>query len=218
MRKFLALFLFTLTLIGSAQQNQTARQPAPVMGVEGAGWLVRPERIQEEDPDRMLSSLNIKKGAVVADIGAGVGYHTWRLAKIVGPAGKIIAEDIQPEMLMMLKKNIEERKLSNVEIVLGTATDPKLPDNAVDLVLMVDVYHEFSDPGSMMTAIRRALKSQGRVVLVEFRKEDPSVPIQPLHKMSIQQVRSELEPMGFKFEKAMDFLPWQHIITFTRTQ
>jgi ubiquinone/menaquinone biosynthesis C-methylase UbiE len=218
MRKFLALFLFAVTLLGSTQQNQTARQPAPVMSVDGAGWLVRPERIQEENPDRMLSSLNIKKGAVVADIGAGVGYHTWRLSKIVGSGGKIIAEDIQPEMLAMLKKNIEDRKLSNVEIVLGTASDPKLPDNAVDLVLMVDVYHEFSDPGSMMAGIRRALKPQGRVVLVEFRKEDPSVPIQPLHKMSIQQVRSELEPMGFKFEKSMDFLPWQHIITFTRTQ
>ena len=185
------------------------------MGVEGAPWLVRPERIQEEDPDRMLASLGIKRGWVVADIGAGVGYHAWRLADIVGPAGKVIAEDIQPGMIEFLKKNIAGRKLKNVDIVLGTQTDPKLPDNSVDLVLMVDVYHEFSDPLAMMTHIRNALKHDGRVVLVEFRKEDPAVPIQPLHKMSVEGVKSELEPLGFKFQRTLEFLPWQHIIFFT---
>ena len=185
------------------------------MGVEGAPWLVRPERIEEEDPDRMLSSLGIKRGSVVADIGAGVGYHAWRLADIVGPAGKVIAEDIQEGMIALLKKNISDRKLKNVDIVLGTPNDPKLPDNSVDLVLMVDVYHEFSDPAAMMTHIRSALKHDGRVVLVEFRKEDPAVPIQPLHKMSVQDVRSELEPLGFKYQRTLEFLPWQHIIFFT---
>jgi len=203
-------------LLASAQQVQIKqRQPAPVMGAAGADWLTRPERIQEEEPDRMLASLEIKQGSIVADIGAGVGYHTWRLARIVGPAGKVIAEDIQEEMLRMLKTNIENQGVNNVQVVRGTPTNPNLPEGGVDLVLMVDVYHEFSDPASMMTNIRKALKPDGRVVLVEFRKEDPKVPIQPLHKMSIQDVRSEIEPLGFKFQKVLAFLPWQHIIIFT---
>ena len=185
------------------------------MGVDGAPWLTRPERIEEEDPDRMLSSLGIKKGWVVADIGAGVGYHTWRLAGLVGTSGKVIAEDIQPGMITLLQKNIADRKLKNVEIVLGTQADPKLPNNTVDLALMVDVYHEFANPVAMMGHIRDALKPDGRAVLVEFRGEDPSVPIQPLHKMTVQAVRSELEPLGFKFQRTLEFLPWQHIIFFT---
>jgi ubiquinone/menaquinone biosynthesis C-methylase UbiE len=186
------------------------------MSAAGADWLTRPERIQEEDPDRMLVSLDIKKGSVVADIGAGIGYHVWRLADIVGPTGKVIGEDIQPDMIRMMKKNIDDRKLRNVELILGTSSDPKLQANTLDLVLMVDVYHEFSDPVAMMQRIRDALKPNGRVVLVEFRKEDPNVPIQPLHKMSVQDVRGELEPMGFKFQRSLEFLPWQHVIFFTK--
>jgi ubiquinone/menaquinone biosynthesis C-methylase UbiE len=186
------------------------------MGTAGADWLIRPERIQEEEPDRMLASLDIKKGSVVADVGAGIGYHVWRLSDIVGPTGKVIAEDIQDGMLQMLRRNINDRKLRNVDVVLGTPSDPNLPGNALDLVLMVDVYHEFSDPLAMMRHIKDALKPNGRVVLVEFRKEDPNVPIQPLHKMSVQDVRSELEPMGFKFQRSLEFLPWQHIIFFTK--
>jgi ubiquinone/menaquinone biosynthesis C-methylase UbiE len=186
------------------------------MSSAGADWLTRPERIQEEDPDRMLASLEVKKGAVVADIGAGIGYHVWRLSDIVGPSGKVIGEDIQEGMIRLMKKNIDDRKLKNVEIVLGSPADPKLPANAVDLVLMVDAYHEFSDPVSMMRHIKDALKPDGRVVLVEFRKEDPSVPIQPLHKMSVPDVRSELEPLGFKFQKSLEYLPWQHIIFFSK--
>ncbi len=215
MRKLRAVIVIVLAFLTAAQAQQTRRQPAPVMGAAGADWLTRPERIQEEDPDRMLAALDVKKGSVVADIGAGVGYHVWRLSEIVGPAGKVIAEDIQPEMLRMLKKNIDDRKLQNVDIILGTPTDPKLPENKLDLVLMVDVYHEFSDPVTMMRHIRTALKPDGRVVLVEFRKEDPNVPILPLHKMSVQDVRSELEPLGFKFQRSLEFLPWQHIIFFT---
>jgi len=184
------------------------------MSVEGADWLTRPERIQEEDPDRMLAALDIKKGSVVADIGAGVGYHVWRLSDIVGPTGKVIGEDIQEGMLRLLKKNMDDRKLRNVEVILGTPTDPKLPQNALDLVLMVDVYHEFSEPVTMMKHIQNALKPDGRVVLIEFRKEDPRVPIQPLHKMSVEEVRSELEPLGFTFQRAIEFLPWQHILIF----
>jgi len=202
-------------LLAIAQQPATKRQPAPVMSSQGAPWLVRPERIAEEQPDQMLKALDIKPGSVVADVGAGVGYHVWRLAEIVGPAGKVIAEDIQPEMLRMLDNNIRDRKLSNVQIVLGTEKDPKLPAGQVDLVLMVDVYHEFSDPISMMQNIKKSLKPDGRVVLVEFRKEDDAVPIRPEHKMSTPGVRSELEPLGFKFEKAIEFLPWQHILIFS---
>jgi ubiquinone/menaquinone biosynthesis C-methylase UbiE len=207
--------LLALILVAPAQQPQVKRQPAPVMSAEAADWLTRPERIREEDPDRMLASLDIKKGAVVADVGAGVGYHVWRLSEIVGPTGKVIGEDIQPEMIRMLKRNIDDRKLRNVEIVLGTPSDPRLPENSLDLVLMVDVYHEFADPITMMGHIRKALKPDGRIVLVEFRKEDPNVPIQPLHKMSVVEVRSELESISFKFQKVLTFLPWQHILFFT---
>ena len=216
MSSLFSTLLLSLILVVPAQQPQVKRQPAPVMSFEGADWLIRPERIREEDPDRMLASLDIKKGAVVADVGAGVGYHVWRLSEIVGPTGKVIGEDIQPEMLRMLKKNIDDRKLRNVEIVLGTPSDPKLPENSLDLVLMVDVYHEFADPITMMGHLRKALKPDGRIVLVEFRKEDPNVPIQPLHKMSVLEVRSELESMGFRFQKVLTFLPWQHILFFTK--
>ena len=209
------LIILLLAITAAAAQTQTKRQPAPIMGVAGADWLIRPERIQEEEPDRMLAALEIKKGSVVADVGAGVGYHVWRLSEIVGPSGKVIAEDIQEEMLRLLKKNMDERKLQNVEIVLGTPSDPKLPKNSLDLVLMVDVYHEFSDPVTMMKHIQAALKPDGRVVLVEFRKEDPNVPIQPLHKMSVLDVRTELEPLGLKFQRSVEFLPWQHIIFFS---
>jgi ubiquinone/menaquinone biosynthesis C-methylase UbiE len=214
-RTLRAITLALVVLVSLAHaQTQTKRQTAPVMSSAGADWLMRPERIKEEDPDRMLMSLDIKKGAVVADIGAGVGYHVWRLSDIVGPSGKVIGEDIQEGMIQLMKKNIDDRKLRNVEIILGGPADPKLPSNAVDLVLMVDVYHEFSDPVAMMRHVKDALKPDGRVVLVEFRKEDPAVPIQPLHKMSVPDVRSELEPLGFKFQRSLEFLPWQHIIFF----
>jgi ubiquinone/menaquinone biosynthesis C-methylase UbiE len=208
--QWILVFLVLLT-----PPQAPARKPAPVMSSAGADWLVRPERIKEENPDAMLKALEIKPGSVVADVGAGVGYHAWRLSEIVGPTGKVIAEDIQPEMIRMLNDNIRQRKLTNVQPVLGTEKDPKLPEGGVDLVLMVDVYHEFSDPATMMQHIKKSLKPGGRVVLVEFRKEDDSVPIRPEHKMSTQQVRAELEPMGFKFEKVLNFLPWQHILFFT---
>ena len=185
------------------------------MSVAGADWLVRPERIVEERPDEMLAALEIEPGSIVADVGAGVGYHTWRLSEIVGPSGRVIAEDIQPGMLELLRGNIAERNLSNVDIVLGTPTDPRLGEGTLDLVLMVDVYHEFSDYRTVMRAIRTALKPDGRVVLVEFRKEDPAVPILPLHKMSEVEVRAELEPLGFRFVENIDFLPWQHILIFS---
>jgi len=207
--------LISAFLFLAPQQTATKRQPAPVMSAAGADWLVRPERIKEEDPDRMLKALEIKPGSIIADVGAGVGYHAWRLAEIVGPTGKVIAEDIQPEMIRKLEANIGQRGLKNVQVILGSEKDPKLPAGQIDLVLMVDVYHEFADPVVMMQSIKRSLKPDGRVVLVEFRKEDDRVPIRPEHKMSVRDVRAELEPMGFKFEKVLDFLPWQHILFFS---
>jgi SAM-dependent methyltransferase len=215
LRKIRVVSVLLFLLSAAPALPQTKRQPAPVMGVGGADWLIRPERIREEEPDRMLAALEIRKGSTVADIGAGVGYHVWRLSEIVGPTGKVIGEDIQEGMIRLMKQNIESRKLQNVEIILGTPTDPRLPAKSVDLVLMVDVYHEFSEPVTMMRHIRNALKPDGRVVLVEFRKEDPNVPIQPLHKMSVVDVRSELEPLGFTFQKEIHFLPWQHILIFS---
>src|SRR5207245_10145457 len=171
-----AVLVVVLVFIVTAQAQTPRRQPAPVMGVAGADWLTRPERIQEEDPDRMLAALEIKPGSVVADIGAGVGYHTWRMAEIVGPSGKVIAEDIQEGMVALLKRNVSDRKLKNVDIILGTPTDPKLPNNSIDLVLMVDDYHELSYRITMISRIRSSLKPACRAVLVEFPREGRRVP------------------------------------------
>jgi ubiquinone/menaquinone biosynthesis C-methylase UbiE len=152
------------------------------MGAAGADWLVRPERAEEEQPDKAIALLGIARGATVADIGAGNGYMTWRLAERVGPTGKVFANDIQSEMLEMLRRNMQQRKLRNVETVLGTYDDPRLPPNSLDLVILVDVYHEFSEPQKMLRRIRESLKPDGRLVLLEYRAEDPAVPIRPEHK------------------------------------
>jgi ubiquinone/menaquinone biosynthesis C-methylase UbiE len=184
------------------------------MGPGGAPWLVRSEREQEEEPGKALKALEIHPGDVVADIGAGVGYFTWRIADIVGPSGKVHANDIQPEMIRLLKRNIEDRHLTNVEPVLGKIDDPRLPKAAIDLVLLVDVYHEFSEPQKMLDRIRESLKPEGRLVLLEYRKEDPAVPIRPEHKMSVAEVKAEIEPQGFKLDKVLEVLPRQHILIF----
>lgn len=190
------------------------RQIAPVMSVAHADWLTRPDRDAEEQPDRVVRELEIKPGSTVADLGAGVGYFTWRLAGAVGDTGKVIAVDIQPGMLERLKQNLAERDIHNVETVLGAEDDPHLPAGQVDLVLLVDVYHELQQPDLTMEHVRRSLKPDGRVVFIEYRKEDPSIPIQPLHKMSVREVRDEVEPMGFRFVELKSFLPTQHIIIF----
>ena len=192
----------------------TGREIAPVMGMGGAPWLVRPEREAEEAPDRALDALKIQPGETAADIGAGAGYFTWRLAARVGPAGKVYAVDIQPRMLELLERNVKARGHSNVVTVLGAEDDPRLPDGAVDLALMVDVYHEFSQPKKMLERIRRALRPGGRMVLLEYRKEDPDVPIRLEHKMTVREVRAEIEPEGFRFERVIDSLPRQHILIF----
>ncbi len=194
----------------------THRRIAQVMGAGGADWLVRPEREAEEHPDEALDLLKIPKGATVADIGAGVGYFTWRLADRVGPSGVVYGEDIQPRMIELLNGNMRDRKITNVRAVLGTIDDPKLPKDSLDLVLLVDVYHEFSEPEKMLDRIRESLRPGGRLVLLEYRAEDPAVPIRPEHKMTVRMVRDEVEPEGFRFDQAIEKLPQQHIIVFRR--
>jgi ubiquinone/menaquinone biosynthesis C-methylase UbiE len=198
----------------------TGRQTAPVMGMGGAPWLVRPEREAEEAPDAALDAIaaatGMVKGANVADIGAGVGYFTWRLAARIGPEGKVYAVDIQPGMLDQLRQNMAARKLANYEAVLGAEDDPRLPAGRIDLALLADVYHEFSQPQKMLRKIRASLAPNGRMVLLEYRKEDPQVPILPAHKMSVAEVKAEIEPEGFKLEKTLENLPRQHILIFRK--
>ena len=205
------------SLLAQGQHPVTGRKYAGVMSAAGADWLARPERAEEEQPDRAIALLGIARGATVADIGAGNGYMTWRLAERVGPAGKVLANDIQPEMLAMLRQNMERRKLKNVETVLGAFDDPKLPANTLDLVLLVDVYHEFGEPQKMLRKIREALKPDGRLVLVEYRGEDPTVPIRPEHTMTVAQVRAELAPEGYRVDRVLEDLPRQHILIFQKT-
>jgi ubiquinone/menaquinone biosynthesis C-methylase UbiE len=192
------------------------RRVADVMSYQGADWLVRAEREQEEHPEQMLDSLKIPEGATVADVGAGVGYTSLRLARRVGPKGTVFATDLQPQMLKMLTANAREAGAENIKPILCTPVDPKLPEGKVDLILMVDVYHECSDPVATLKGLRAALKPGGRLVLVEFRGEDPDVPIKPEHKMTLPQVRRELEPQGFTFKDSLEFLPWQHVIIFEK--
>ena len=224
LRLFRSLAAAALVAAALAQaQAQPDRHPisgrryAGVMGVGGADWLVRPERGEEEQPDKAIALLNIAKGATVADVGAGNGYITWRLAERVGPTGKVYANDIQPGMLEQLRKNMQQRKLDNVETVLGTYDDPKLPANSLDLIILVDVYHEFSEPQKMLRRMREALKADGRLVLLEYRGEDPTVPIRPEHKMTVAQVKAELEPEGYRVDKVLEDLPRQHILIFKKT-
>ncbi len=217
MRRACLLLCLSALLCAEQVHPVTGRHIAPVMGIGGADWLVRPEREAEEAPDAALDAIGIERGATVADIGAGAGYFTWRLAERVGPAGKVYANDIQPEMLALLRKNIEARHLTNVETVLGVVDDPNLPAGRMDLVLLVDVYHEFTEPEKMLRKMRESLKPDGRLVLLEYRKEDPNVPIRPEHKMSVAEVRAEVEPEGFRFEKTLETLPRQHILIFKRS-
>lgn len=193
------------------------REIAYVMGHRAAGWLERPEREKEEDPAKLIAALDVKPGMVVADVGAGSGFHAFRLAPLVGPAGKILAVDIQPEMLDLVRRKAKKLGVTNVEPVQGTETDPKLPAGGVDLILMVDVYHELSHPYEMAERMVAALKPGGRLVFVEFRLEDPKVPIKLVHKMSERQVVKEMEAFpALTHTKTVGTLPWQHIVVFTK--
>jgi protein-L-isoaspartate O-methyltransferase len=192
------------------------REISLVMGHQGAGWLERPEREREEQPKKLLKMLDIKAGMVVADIGAGSGYYSFRLAEKVGAKGKVLAVDIQKEMLDIIRKRMKKNKVENIEPVLGTESDPKLPAGDVDLILMVDVYHEFTLPYEMTRALIKSLKPAGRIVFVEFRREDEKVPILLAHKMTEKQVLAEMAPHPLKHVKTIESLPWQHVIVFEK--
>ena len=192
------------------------REIAQTMHYLGADWLTRESRQREEDCKTLLAALKVKPGDVVCDLGCGNGFYSLKLAKLVAPRGRVIAVDIQREMLGLLKDRAEQEKISNIDLVLGTTVDPKLKPRSIDLVLLVDVYHEFDHPEEMLTAIRKSLKPNGRVALAEFRSEDPKVPIKPLHKMSKAQIMREFPPNGFKLVEEFDKLPWQHLMFFQR--
>jgi SAM-dependent methyltransferase len=192
------------------------REIARVMGHQAADWLERPERQAEERPDLLFSTLDIRPGAVVADIGAGTGYHTRQLARLVGETGVVYAVDIQQEMLDALTNKLFALNIRNVRPILGTATHPKLPRDSLDLILMVDVYHEFEHPYEMVEAMVSALKPGGRLVLVEFRAEDPKVPIKRVHKMSEAQVRKEMAAHPLEWIETISILPRQHIVVFRK--
>lgn len=193
------------------------REIAHVMGWQGAGWLERPEREKEERPSQLHPKLGLKPGDVVADIGAGSGYHTFRMAEIVGPKGKVFAVDVQPQMLDLIRRRMKKDRVDNVVPVQGTVLDPKLEENSIDLMLLVDVYHEFAWPYEMTEKLVEALKPGGRMVFVEFRLEDPNVPIRRLHCMTERQVLKEMEPFPLRHEKTLGHLPWQHVIVFRKT-
>jgi ubiquinone/menaquinone biosynthesis C-methylase UbiE len=191
------------------------REIARVMGHLAAGWLERPEREREEAPRRAIEMMALRPTDVVADIGTGSGYFSFRIAEKV-PRGKVLAVDIQPEMLDLIRKAAKDKGATNVEPVLGREDDPNLPEGAVDVVLMVDAYHEFEYPREMMLAVARALKPGGRVIDIEYRAEDPEVRIKPLHKMTEAQVIREMEAVGLKHVKTLADLPQQHFVVFEK--
>jgi len=192
------------------------REIAKVMSYYGASWLERPERKEEEKPDRVLAVLELKPGMVVADVGAGSGYYSSRMAERVGKDGVVYAVDVQPEMLDILRLQMKQRRVTNVEPVLGTETDPRLPAGTLDLALMVDVYHELEYPYEMLAAIVKALKPGGRVVFVEFRGGDPAIPIKAVHTMTEVQVRKEAAAQPLVWIKTVSDLPWQHVVVFRK--
>jgi FkbM family methyltransferase len=191
------------------------REIAKVMGHDGIDWLERDNREEEEAPGRGIAALDLELDDVIADIGAGSGYHTFRMAPLV-PKGRVFAVDIQPEMIAFLEARAKELGHANVHPHLGTIDGVRLPAESIDLALMVDAYHEFSHPAEMQRSLMEALRPGGRIVLLEYRAEDPQVPIKPLHKMSEAQIRKEFEAAGFVWKKTHDFLPWQHLVVFEK--
>lgn len=222
MRSCAALVLFFTLLDGEGAWAQsgavrhpvTGRAIAPTMSVDGAEWLDRPEREREEHPDKAISALHLAPGMSVGEIGAGTGYYALRIAKRISPGGTYYANDIQPAMLARLQANATGQKVSNVKTVLGTQVNTGLPPGILDYVLMVDVYHELSEPQAILRSIAKALKPGGELVLLEFRKEDGSVPIRPEHKMSTKEVVAELTAEHYTLDHKVETLPWQHILFF----
>src|SRR6185436_4258240 len=213
-RRLLGGSLLLLVLLAAGLPAQipgthpvSGRRYAPVMGYQGVDWLERAERLEEEEPDLAIRILRIPPGATVADIGAGSGYMTLRMAERVGPAGRVFANDLQPQMLAILGRRLADKRITNVTLVQGTVDDPKLPPGSLDLELLVDVYHEFSQPQAMLRRLREALKPGGRLVLLEYRKEDPAIPIRPEHKMSVAEAKLEVEHEGFALSTVDEALP-----------
>jgi FkbM family methyltransferase len=191
------------------------REISFVMGHQAAGWLNRPGRIREEMPDEVVANMGLEPDHVVADIGAGSGYFSFRIAKLV-PEGRVMAVDIQPEMLEIIETRKAEEGVSNIEGVKGEVDDPNLAPNSIDAAIMVDAYHEFSHPFEMINGLYEALRPGGRIFLLEYRGEDASVPIRPLHKMTQEQVKKEMAVFGLEWSETLDFLPWQHMMVFTK--
>ncbi len=192
------------------------REIAQTMHYTGAPWLIRETREKEESTQRFLQELKVEKGWTLCDLGCGNGYYSLPLARMVGSEGKVIGVDIQPEMLEMLERRAAERGIQNIETLQGTFVDPRVDPNTIDLLILVDVYHEFSHPEQMLEKIRESLKPDGQVALLEFRAEDPDVPIKPEHKMSKDQIMKEYTANGFKLVREFDELPWQHLMFFKR--
>jgi precorrin-6B methylase 2 len=209
----LVAYLRTLRSIPPSEPRERTRSISTVS--ENVEFFDRPERDAEERSDALVAALEIREGSKVADIGAGTGYFTWRLAQRAGPKGRVFAVDIQRSMLDRAAETVKRHGLVNVDYVLGKESDPKLPERSLDMVFIAYSYHEFSQPETIMEAVRRSLKPGGRLVIVEYAKENALAPASPLHKMSFDEIRSEIEPMGFDLERILDFLPTQHGLIFT---
>ena len=201
-------------VIPAPLESYMGREIAQTMHYSGAEWLIRDRREREERCSLMLANLGVKSGMAICDMGCGNGFHTLKLAEMTGRLGYVAGIDVQPQMLVMLRKRMEEDGVENVIPILGSYHNPRLPRASMDLILLVDVYHEFSHPEQMLTAMRESLKPNGLIVLVEYREEDPEVPIKPKHKMSKAQVDKELTANGFELKKSFDKLPWQHMLFY----
>jgi SAM-dependent methyltransferase len=213
----LALAIFGIgPSVAQSQHPITGRPIGSIMGIGGTDWLERGERENEELPEAALDAIGITQGMTVADVGAGSGYFTVRLAKRVGPTGMVLAVDVQPEMISIVRERAEREGFHNIRPILGSGSDPKLPRNSVDLILLVDVYHEFAQPQRMLRRMREALKPDGRLVMLEYRKEDPYIPIRSEHKMSVEEARLEVEAEGYKLDRVLPDLPRQHIFVFRK--
>jgi predicted methyltransferase len=209
----LVAYLRTRRKMWAIEPGERTRDIAPA--TENAAFFNRANRDSEERPERLMGALDILAGATVADLGSGTGYFTWRLAERVGPTGKVLAIDVQQSMLDLTKAAVSEHKLDNVEYVLATDKDPRLPVHALDLVFIAYAYHEFGDPEAIMAAVKRSLKPGGKVLILEYAKESNIAPASPLHKMSFEEMRREIEPMGFVIDGLLDFLPVQHGVIFS---
>lgn len=201
---------------GGIGKRYLGREISAVMGWQGAAWLEREEREREERTDLLLAALALKPGMVVADIGAGTGYLSRRMAPAVMPGGKVWAVDVQPQMIELLQASLKRSGLSQIEARLGAVDDVRLPAGSVDLAIMVDVYHELAFPYEVMASVMQALKPGGRVVFVEYKAEDPQVPIKRLHKMSEAQIRREAAEFALDWERTVSTLPWQHVVVFRK--